>query len=118
MNIFMIFLSVLLNCAAQVFIRKGMLQTGEMTIKNMLSNIGTLVTNIWLWIAMLCYAVSVLLWMSILSKVQVSFAYPFLSVGYIISAVIGYFFFNESLSLIRIVGLAVICIGVILISRS
>lgn len=118
MNIFMILLSVLLNCAAQVLIRKGMLQTGEMTIKNMLSNIGTLVTNIWLWIAMLCYAVSIFLWMSILSKVQVSFAYPFLSIGYIISAVIGYFFFQESLSVIRIMGIAVICIGVILISRS
>ncbi|MGI5076288.1 SMR family transporter [Treponema maltophilum] len=118
MNIFIILVSVLLNSAAQIFIRKGMLQIGEMTIRSMISNIGTLLTNIWLWIAMLCYAVSVLLWMSILSKVQVSFAYPFLSVGYIISAVIGYFFFNESLSLIRIVGLAVICIGVILISRS
>ena len=118
MNIFMILLSVLLNCAAQVLIRKGMLQTGEMTIKNMLSNIGTLLTNIWLWIAMLCYAVSIFLWMSILSKVQVSFAYPFLSIGYIISAVIGYFFFQESLSVIRIMGIAVICIGVILISRS
>lgn len=118
MNIFMILISVLLNCAAQVLIRKGMLQIGEMTIRSMISNIGTLITNIWLWIAMFCYAVSILLWMSILSKIEVSFAYPFLSIGYIISAVIGYFFFQESLSIIRIMGIIVICIGVILISRS
>lgn len=118
MNVLIILVSVLLNCAAQICIRKGMLQTGEMTIIEMTSNIGTLVTNIWLWIAMFCYGISILLWMSILSKVQVSFAYPFLSVGYVISAIIGYFFFHESLSMIRVTGIVIICIGVILISRS
>ena len=76
------------------------------------------VTNVWLWGAMLCYALSILLWMSVLSKVEVSYAYPFLSVGYVVSAVAGYALFNENLSPVRIAGIIVICIGVILISRS
>ena len=67
---------------------------------------------------MLCYAISILLWMSVLSKAEVSFAYPFLSVGYVLSAVLGYVFFSESITVIRIAGIVVICIGVILISRS
>lgn len=118
MNIILILLSVLLNCAAQLLIRKGMLIEGEVGMQNMLSHIGSMITNLWLWGAMLCYALSILLWMSVLSKVEVSYAYPFLSVGYIVSAVAGYALFNENLSPVRIAGIIVICIGVILISRS
>lgn len=113
-----ILISVLLNCSAQLLIRKGMLVAGEMTIGGMFQNIGSLIANIWLWIAMVCYGISFLLWMNVLSKVEVSFAYPFLSIGYVISAVGGYFFFGESLSVVKITGIIVICIGVILISRS
>lgn len=118
MNIILILLSVLLNCAAQLLIRKGMLIEGEVGMQNMLSHVGSMITNVWLWGAMLCYALSIFLWMSVLSKVEVSYAYPFLSVGYVVSAVAGYVLFNENLSPIRIAGIIVICIGVILISRS
>lgn len=118
MNIILILLSVLLNCAAQLLIRKGMLIEGEVGMQNMLSHVGSMITNIWLWGAMICYAISILLWMSVLSKVEVSYAYPFLSIGYVLSAVAGYMFFNENISPIRIVGIIVICVGVILISRS
>jgi multidrug transporter EmrE-like cation transporter len=118
MNIILILLSVLLNCAAQLLIRKGMLVEGEVGMQNMLSHLGSMITNVWLWGAMICYALSILLWMSVLSKVEVSYAYPFLSVGYVVSAIAGYALFNENLSPVRIAGIIVICIGVILISRS
>lgn len=118
MNTLLIIISVLLNCAAQLLIRKGMLIEGEVRMHNMISHLGTMFANIWLWSAMLCYAVSILLWISVLSKVEVSYAYPFLSIGYVLSAGAGYFLFNENVSPIRIVGIVVICIGVILISRS
>jgi putative membrane protein len=95
-----------------------MLLVGETGMSNMITNLGVMVTNIWLWGAMICYALSILLWMAVLSKVEVSFAYPFLSIGYVVAAVVGYYFFGESLSVIRIVGIVIICIGVYLISRS
>ena len=110
MNIILILVSVLLNCTAQLCIRKGMLLVGETGMSNMITNIGAMITNLWLWGAMICYALSIFLWMAVLSKVEVSFAYPFLSVGY--------YFFGEALSVIRIVGIVIICIGVYLISRS
>ena len=118
MNIILILVSVLLNCTAQLCIRKGMLLVGETGMSNMITNLGVMVTNIWLWGAMICYALSILLWMAVLSKVEVSFAYPFLSIGYVVAAVVGDYFFGESLSVIRIVGIVIICIGVYLISRS
>ena len=85
---------------------------------NLIAAIPHMITNIYLWGAMLCYAVSIVIWMVVLSKVEVSYAYPFLSIGYVLSAVVGYFWFSESISPIRIVGIVVICVGVVLISRS
>lgn len=118
MNIILILISVLLNCAAQLCIRKGMLLVGEVGMSGLVQNFGNMLMNLWLWAAMFCYAVSILMWMVVLSKVEVSFAYPFLSIGYVVAAVVGYYFFGESLTLTRIMGILVICIGVYLISRS
>ena len=117
-NIMLILASVLLNALAQLLIKKGMMAVGQFNLANFSQNIIPMLSNVWLWCAMISYAISILLWMSVLSKVEVSFAYPFLSVGYIVTAVAGYAFFNENLSLTRIVGIIVICIGVILISKS
>ena len=112
MNILLILISVLLNCAAQLCIRKGMLIVGEVGMSGMVQNLGAMISNLWLWGAM------VLMWMAVLSKVEVSFAYPFLSIGYVVAALVGYYFFDESLTFTRIAGIMVICVGVYLISRS
>ena len=60
------------------------------------------------------YVLSVGIWMLVLSRSEVSFAYPFLSVGYIVTAIAGYMLFGENLSAIRIAGIALICFGVVL----
>ena len=117
-NIVLSLSSVFLNSVAQILMRKGMMAVGEVHASNMLQMVVPMLTNIWLWLSMLCYAVSILLWMAVLSKVEVSYAYPFLSVGYIVAAVGGYYFFGEGISLIRMLGIGVICLGVFLISRS
>lgn len=118
MNILLILSSVLLNCAAQLLLRRGMLSVGEVGMGNLMQHLGAMAANLWLWAAMGCYAVSILLWMAVLSKVEVSFAYPFLSIGYVVAALVGYYFFGESLTWPRIAGILVICAGVYLISRS
>jgi len=117
-NILLILASVLLNALAQLLIRKGMLAIGTVSLGNFFDNLGVMISNLWLWGAMVSYAVSILLWITVLSRVEVSYAYPFLSIGYVVTAVAGYMLFNEHLSIIRIMGIIVICIGVILISHS
>lgn len=119
MNIILILVSVILNCSAQILMRKGMLVNGEVKgMENLIAAIPHMLTNLYLWGAMICYAVSIVIWMVVLSKVEVSYAYPFLSIGYVLSAVVGYFWFAESITPIRVVGIIVICVGVVLISRS
>lgn len=114
----MILSSVLFNCIAQLLIRKGMLIVGAIDFSNLARSACAMFMNLYLWLAMLCYGISIFLWMAVLAKVEVSYAYPFLSIGYVVVSIMGYYLFNESLNYIRILGIVVICIGVYLISRS
>ena len=67
---------------------------------------------------LLCYAVSVVVWLMVLSRVEVGYAYPLLSIGYIVTAFAGYYFFNESINITRWSGILIICFGVWLITKT
>ena len=119
-NIVLILLSVSLNAFAQLFIRQGMLKMGNIALKmDALWNMTVqAISNIYIWAGMLSYAISIFLWMVVLSKVNVSLAYPFLSIGYILTAIIAYFVFGEPLTWQKIAGILIICIGVIVLTYS
>lgn len=117
MNTILILLSVLLNVSGQLMMRKGMLQIGEVGTSNLMESIGPMLANWWLWGAVSCYLASVLLWFIVLSRTEVSYAYMFNALGYVAVAVGGYCFFQENISPMRIVGILVICIGVIIMAR-
>lgn len=118
MNTCLILASVLMNCSAQIFMRQGMIKIGEIGITELFSHALTLICNIWLWASLFCYAISILLWIVVVSRVEISYAYPFLSIGYVVVAIAGYVLFGENLNMYRISGILVICFGVFLVSRS
>jgi multidrug transporter EmrE-like cation transporter len=64
------------------------------------------------------YVVSVVFWILALSRVDVSIAYPMLSIGYIVSALAGWLLFSEAVSPARVAGIVVIIVGVWLVARS
>ena len=119
-SILLILSSVALNALAQLFVRQGMLKVGSVSLKlEQLWNMCiSFFSNLYLWGGMLCYAVSLVLWMVVLSKVNVSLAYPFSCVGFIITAVLAYFFLDEPLTLQKCIGIAIICLGVIILTYS
>jgi len=116
----LIMLGVMLNAAAQLFLKEGMRRIGhfEFIWANIIP-IGFMVAgNLFVLAGLACYVVSVGVWLLVLSRVEVSFAYPLLSVGYIVNAVAGYYLFQENLSLTRITGILIICVGVYFVTRS
>lgn len=115
-----ILLGVFLNAFAQLALKQGMRTIGEFTFSmDNLVPIGMkVVMNPYVILGLFCYVVSVAVWLLVLSRVDVSFAYPLLSVGYIVAAMFGMLFFGENVGLIRWAGIIVICIGVYLITRS
>ncbi len=68
--------------------------------------------------ALALYGVSSLIWMVVLSKLDLSLAYPMVSMGYVLVVFFSWLFLKEPVSALRVVGLAVICLGVVIISRS
>ena len=116
----LILLGVLLNAFAQISLKQGMRTIGHFafSLENVLP-IGTRVMlNPYVIAGLLCYVVSVIVWLLALSRVEVSYAYPLLSVGYIIAAFAGQILFQEALTPVRWAGIAVICLGVFLVTRS
>ncbi|WP_313494032.1 SMR family transporter [Stenotrophomonas sp.] len=115
-----ILFSVALNASAQLFLRKGMPQvsiTADQGVMTLVQDAFRVLFNPWVFSGLSCYAISIVLWMYVLSKVQVSFAYPFLSVGYVIVVAAAYFFFREPVSIMKLSGIALICVGVALVAR-
>jgi len=62
--------------------------------------------------------VSVGAWLVVLSRVDVSIAYPMVSLGYIITVILGKVLFNETVTAQRMLGVAIICLGVLIVARS
>ena len=112
--------SVSLNALAQVFLRKAMLALDiSHTIRDTSwVELAWNVVNPFFLLGMLCYAVSIVIWLLVLSKLEVSLAYPFLSIGYVITAIIGYFFMGEAVTLLRVAGIGMICLGLVVLSQT
>lgn len=116
----LILAGVLLNAAAQLLLKAGVRQIGEFsfTTANVLPVGWQLVTNLPIIGGLSCYVVSVVVWILALSRVEVSVAYPMLSIGYIVNAALAWWLFGEAVGPQRLLGIGVIIVGVILVARS
>ena len=116
----LIFVGVMLNVAAQLLIKAGTNAVGyfEFSRDNILPIGWRLASEPHIIGAMACYGLSVVIWILALSRVQVSIAYPLLSMGYVVNAVAAWWFFNEAFNPMKVAGIGVIILGVILISRA
>ena len=65
-----------------------------------------------------CYAVSLVAWVLALSRIPVSVAYPMVSIGFALNALLAWWLLGEALNVQRIAGIAVIMVGVTLVARS
>lgn len=117
--IVLILISVFLGAIGQVLVKYGAVNLNlNFTIKYLVPSILSILKNLPVMLGVISYGLSFLLWIKVLSKVELSYAYPMVSLGYIITMVFSYFLFKENISFIRILGVAFIMLGVILVSRS
>jgi len=111
---------VMLNAAAQLLLKAGTNAIGHFEFS---------LANAWpigLRVAQqphilggfVCYGISVVIWIMALSRVEVSVAYPMLSLGYVVNAVAAYYLFGEDVNAMRTTGIFVIIVGVVLVARS
>ena len=117
--VFILF-TVATNAAAQLMLKYGMMQLGPLSFAgvNPLLKVLQIVFSPWVFLGLCTFVISMASHLYVLSKVDLSFAYPFLSLAYVLVAVFAYFVFREDLNALRIAGIAFICVGTILIAQS
>ena len=111
---------VLLNAAAQLLLKAGTNSIGAFGFSagNVVPVGLKVASNPFILGGLGCYAISVVVWIMALSRVEVSLAYPMLSIGYVINAVAAWYLFGEALTAQRMVGIGTIVVGVFLVARS
>ncbi len=116
----LILTGVLLNAVAQLLLKAGTNAVGhfEFHLNNILPIGMKLAFQPFIMGGMACYAISLVVWIMALSRVPVSIAYPMLSIGYVINAFVAWQWLGEALTTQKLLGIAVIVIGVILVTRS
>ena len=118
---FLIITCVTLSALSQMVMKIGM---SSPQIQTALANgfkLGTawdVVTNLYVVLGLGMYVSGAGIWLLVLSKVDVSMAYPFVGLGFIMTMLLGWFFLQESIGPARISGTLLIAVGVVLISRS
>ena len=106
----LIVLGVLLNAAAQLALKQGMRHIGHFDFRlgNIVRILPAVAASPYILAGLTCYVISVVIWLLVLSRVEVSYAYPLLSIGYIVTAFAGWLFFQEALTPTRWSGIGVI----------
>jgi drug/metabolite transporter (DMT)-like permease len=113
----MIGISVSLGVCGQLLFKYTMMRVGTFDLSHLSTAIPTLAASPFLWLGLCCYGISTVVWLMILSRVHLSFAYPLLSTGYILVVVLSYLIFKEPVTWLRFGGVLVIVTGVIMVTH-
>jgi multidrug transporter EmrE-like cation transporter len=119
-SLFCILAGVALNATAQLLLKAGTNAVGhfEFTLSNIIPVGWRIATQLPIMGGLACYVLSVVVWIVGLSRVDVSIAYPMLSLGYVVNAFAAWYLFGEVLSAQRLIGIGVILVGVFIVARS
>ena len=110
-----------LNAAAQLLLKvatRPLAHFSEFNVDVLTGSVVILFKSPSFWAGMVCYGASVCVWLAALSKAPVSTAYPMLSLGYVVVAAISVAWLGETLTPAKMLGIALICAGVLLVSRN
>lgn len=116
----LLMLGVFLNALAQLLLKAGTNAVGhfEFDAGNIVPVGMKLAFEPHIMGGMACYVVSLVVWIMALSRVEVSIAYPMLSIGYVLNAVAAWYLFGEAVSMTRLAGIGIIIVGVYVVARS
>ncbi len=116
----LILTGVMLNAGAQLLLKAGVTPLGELSVglHNLLPTVLKVLMQWPIVAGLACYVVSVGVWIVGLSRVEVSIAYPMLSMGYVVNALLAWWLFGEALGPMRWAGMLLILAGVVVMARS
>lgn len=120
MLIAMILVSVGLAAVAQLTLKHGMNQVRARSgvVELSLGSLKAVAVTPYVWAGLALFGVSALVWLAVLSRASLSFAYPFAALTYVLILLFDHFVLDEPVSALRWGGVAFIVAGIFLISRT
>lgn len=113
--------SVVLSSVVQLAMKKGMSNDsiqGALASGDVFDTVLVIAANPYVLGGLCMYGLGAAVWLLVLAKVDLTFAYPFIGLAFVLTAVLGWLFLDESLGPARILGTASVVFGVLLISTS
>lgn len=114
-SLFLILLSVGLSAVAQVAMKAGVSGAATSTANNVLGSYVALLSAPQVLLGLACYALGALIWLRVLSLMDVGQAYPFVALGFVLTMALGVFLLGETLHVTRVLGTVFIVLGVWLV---
>ena len=119
-TLLLILSATLLGVVGQLILKHGMTQMGPLgvSVGQAPQLVWRMATSPFVVIGLLIYGGGTFFWLIALSRVDLSYVYPFASLSYVLIFFASWAMFHEQISLLRVAGMLVICVGVLLIARS
>jgi drug/metabolite transporter (DMT)-like permease len=111
---------IILLVAGQTLLKVGLLRIGGTSFMSgpLLQNVSKLFSTPYIVLGFAVYGVSAILWLDVLSRLDFSVAFPLVSLTYIFALIIGSVLFHEQVGLSRVMGVCLICGGLVFIVKS
>jgi multidrug transporter EmrE-like cation transporter len=116
----LILCSVLMSAGAQVLLKMGMSDArvaDAIASNRRLKLFFEVFSNRWVVLGLALYILGAVIWLAVLSRVEVSLAYPFVGIGFVAIMLLGWLLLGDSINAQRVVGTVLITAGVVLIAR-
>ncbi|MDR3541421.1 MAG: EamA family transporter [Desulfosporosinus sp.] len=104
--------SILLGATGQLLFRLGMMNYGRVTVNGIWRQLGSIILTPAIFLGFLCFGVSSILWLVVISRWELSYAYPLVALGYVVAILYGTLLLHERLSLAKILGSCLIMAGI------
>ena len=110
--------SVLLGVVGQLVLKAGVSSLGPLGLANrhVLATIWRVFSRPAIVAGFALYGLGMLFWLVALSQVELGYAYPFISLSYVLILIASWALFGEDLSILKLFGVASICLGVLVIA--
>jgi drug/metabolite transporter (DMT)-like permease len=117
----LVFVAVVISVLGQVSLKVGMNQVGAIDTGSLARPMETLMqvfSTPLVWLGLGCYGMSAMLWLVVLSRLDLSYAYLLLASMYVLIPLVSWLFLGERISPMRWVGMVVVVLGVVIVAKS
>jgi multidrug transporter EmrE-like cation transporter len=116
LNLIAILVSILFGVSGQLLLKTGMLRVGQDS-GTLVSEYARALAQPAVWFGLICFGVSMLIWLYVLARMEMSVAFPFLGLNYVLIMIGSRVLFGETIGPAKIGGTACIVLGILLIAR-